>query len=86
MKELPRPSDFSDIELGDIAATIINEVKEHSSSCEAVRKVIEQSFNSQGVEKEGDKLHVLNLVSAHVPEEWAGVLEEYFLKKTDHHF
>lgn len=78
---LPKTSDFTDIELGDIGADLINEVRGHGSNYEAVRKIIERGFNSQGVEKKGDRLQVLNLVSGHVPEEWIRPLEKYFLKK-----
>lgn len=79
--ELEKPSDFTDLELGDIATNIINEVEGHATNYEETRRIIERGFNSQGIEEEGDKLHILNLVYGHIPEEWGGLLESFFLKK-----
>lgn len=80
-----KPSDFTGDELGEIAGEIAREVSNFGTDFEKARDTVERWFNSQGVKEEVDKAHVLNLVSTDLPDEWEGLLQEYFLRKADQH-
>ena len=81
LKGTDLPSEFEEKVIDEIARDIVKEIEDEGADYEEMRRIIEKWFSSQQVEKEADKVNILNRVLPSIPEESQDSLKDFFLKK-----